>query len=933
MNICCPYCKHSSKPKVRKPGRFKLRCPQCDKIIRLEVEVLVHVLARDGTRLGDTSADALDRTLGSSNGSLHASARVPALTANISVEDSAATLAGELTGSGHECDDADRHSCSDVTRTASCSPDESAEDSVDSTPGSSLGDSLQDDQEGGDRQDLDRQPDDGVLDSEPDGPTEIVLGGYKVISELGRGAMGTVYVAEQISLQRRVAIKTIQSRIAQDPRSMARFTREAFAAAQLSHPNVVQISDMGCQDVTHYFSMELVKGGSLRSEIKKHGRIAPELALKYILQAARGLRHAHEAGMVHRDIKPDNLLISSEGLVKVADLGLVKVPDVDEAVDSTDSASERTGSQSQLTSVGSTMGTPAYMAPEQADSADEVDHRADIYSLGCTLYMMVTGKPPFSGSTAAEVITKHKSEPIRRPDKVFKHIPSELGELTERMTAKNVQDRFQNTGEVITAIETYLGLGDARGFSPSDEQLKTLENCAAKLQGLPLRRMHQLITRLFLVAMIVLPVLSILATSVAPEMGVAMLMFAVSLITASVASGWILGSISGQSVTARRVRQLVFASRWKDRFLWVGLGGLAAGVIFVSGQLGVVFLAVVLGIAASAALHFGITRRWNTQRRAIADEFEPALRRLRLQGQDEEVVRDFVAKFAGNHWEELFELLFGYDAKIETREKLSRQERFKRMPRFEAWQDPFVRWVDQRLEQEEKRRSQRLLRSVEAASLIADGTDPVEADAIAQSLSVALVSEVSQPRDRGQQSDPAAARRRRKAMYEQARREAMKVTPYQRIERLVHQFLDPVIGVNTRFAVALILLSGFAFRLYQNGVAWEGEPLTAAITLIQQPLESIQIPGVPSWCIDWASDWYAAAAGVWLFLSCLIVSTRKASLCAIAGAVVCILGLPVDVPLLTELIGAGWADVAVGVGGGLITGWITLFVPIPFLND
>src|SRR5262249_28228370 len=160
--------------------------------------------------------------------------------------------------------------------------------------------------------------------AQPGQPSDVpsTLGGYRVVRELGRGAMGAVYLARQVSLDRNVALKVIQSRLASNPTFIARFTREAYAAAQLSHPNVVQIYDLGCDGETYFFSMEFVEGESLGSLVKRAGKLDGESALRYILQAARGLKFAHDQGLVHRDIKPDNLLLSKHGLVKIADLGL-----------------------------------------------------------------------------------------------------------------------------------------------------------------------------------------------------------------------------------------------------------------------------------------------------------------------------------------------------------------------------------------------------------------------------------------------------------------------------------------------------------------------------------------------------------------------------------------------------------------------------------
>src|SRR5207244_1953290 len=158
----------------------------------------------------------------------------------------------------------------------------------------------------------------------PEVPT--TLGGYQILKELGRGGMGAVYLARQVSLDRLVALKVMNRRWAANPAFLVRFTREAYAAAQLVHHNVVQVYDVGCDRGIHYFSMEYVQGRSLGDLLKKEGKLDAATAAGYVLQAARGLAFAHERGMIHRDVKPDNLLLNDQGIVKVADLGLVRTP-------------------------------------------------------------------------------------------------------------------------------------------------------------------------------------------------------------------------------------------------------------------------------------------------------------------------------------------------------------------------------------------------------------------------------------------------------------------------------------------------------------------------------------------------------------------------------------------------------------------------------
>ena len=251
-----------------------------------------------------------------------------------------------------------------------------------------------------------------------------------------------------MSLDRNVAVKVMRPEWAKDPIFVARFTREAFAAAQLVHHNVVQIHDIGAERDTNFFSMEFVEGESLGDMVKRDGNLDAEVAVGYILQAARGLAVAHEQGMVHRDIKPDNLMLNRHGIVKVADLGIVKTPGAAEADRPAEERSAprkiNPSAPTQVTMAGIAMGTPAYMAPEQARDAAKVDARADIYSLGCTLYVLVTGRPPFEGKTAVEVITKHASQPIVPPEVIVKRVPKALSEIILKMVAKRAGGSLPN---------------------------------------------------------------------------------------------------------------------------------------------------------------------------------------------------------------------------------------------------------------------------------------------------------------------------------------------------------------------------------------------------------------------------------------------------------------------------------------------------------
>ena len=297
------------------------------------------------------------------------------------------------------------------------------------------------------------------------------LGGYRILKMLGRGAMGAVYQAQQISLDRNVALKTIRSRLANNPASLARFTREAYAAAQLTHHNVVQIYDFGEDEGQHFFSMEWVRGGTLHDLVIDQGPIDPKRAASYILQAARGLQFAHRNGMVHRDVKPANLLLSDEGVVKVADLGLVKIPDwVETETDVGPASVSGVQSGTHVTMQGTAVGTPAYMAPEQSSDATSVDHRADVYSLGCSLFYLLAGRAPFDGSVVSEVLEMHAKQPVPDLAEINSRVPSALVQVVQRCMAKQPEQRYDSLSQMVADLEAFLGLNQDGEFSPTTQQ-------------------------------------------------------------------------------------------------------------------------------------------------------------------------------------------------------------------------------------------------------------------------------------------------------------------------------------------------------------------------------------------------------------------------------------------------------------------------------
>ncbi len=289
------------------------------------------------------------------------------------------------------------------------------------------------------------------------------LGKYKLLGHIGTGGMSSVYLAEHTRMGDRRAIKVLPKSRVKDATYLARFQLEAKAIASLNHPNIVLAYDIDNEGDVHYIVMEYVDGIDLQQLVKRDGPLDGSTAADLIAQAARGLEHAHEQGVIHRDVKPANLLLDSKGSIRLLDMGLALVKaDDDESL--------------TVANNENVLGTADYLAPEQALNSHKVDHRADIYGLGCTLYFLLTGKPPFSDGTLAQRIAKHQSEmptPIR---KIRPECSGELEGICVKMIQKDPKYRYQSAKEVAEVLEKFTAMvpkgakvTSGLGAAPDDE--------------------------------------------------------------------------------------------------------------------------------------------------------------------------------------------------------------------------------------------------------------------------------------------------------------------------------------------------------------------------------------------------------------------------------------------------------------------------------
>ena len=891
MAITCPHCAHTIHLKAAKPGRYRPRCPKCNLPFALTVPddaaAVWEVRAISGVTNApaDHSRTISNRTPAAGHTPASARSSPSRVPVGVGCPDGQADPGGPVDSGGPYSSShlfgPQRDSAPRKVKSASPSPDGVA-------------------------------PDQSSAD-EPEEVEEFAapkteVRGYRIQRELGRGGMGAVYLAQQLSLDRPVALKVMSKRWASDPTFVARFTREAYAAAQLSHPNIVQIHDIGEVEGARFFSMEYVPGRSLAEVLKADGKLDPETAVGYVLQAARGLQHAHDRGMIHRDVKPDNLLLNDQGLVKVADLGLVKTtaaepePPIDRA---SLSPSEFRRRDTGLTGTKIALGTPAYMSPEQCRDASTVDHRADVYSLGCTLYVLVTGRPPFDGTTAIELMTKHAYEPIVPPEQIVARVPQEVSAVIQRMMAKGADERFQDMGEVIRTLEAWLGVRHAGTFSPQEEQISKLESYVLAFNTAPAAVLRgRLVTGFFSVAA-VLAVLLLFFGKLAWASGV------VGLVTQATMAYFVIDGIARRGHFFTRVRQFTFGLGWIDGAIGVASVGLFALLLAMSGVFWVWVGVGAAGLALGIGLRVWLDRQADDQRRSPLAGCERLLRRLRVQGLGEDELRQFVAKFAGRHWEEFFEALFGYEAKMVARAVLSRGGAAGPREKHAAWREPLLGAIARIERRRQEVRERALLQAVEQARLMAGGLAQAQAKQEAQAEAEAMVRQAEKVR-RAEAERVQVGRPSREGSAppvgvgsitggRPAQDFAFGPEPPDRMGRLVGLFVGPHI----RAVLASILLAGCGVWAHQNGLipgaelqakakaAVESQDLSGlesvAVTEAARTTEPLRVENVPTALTNWVDSVNVGVAGL-LLLGSLCFRGNLMSVLVILGAAVAVAG-------------------------------------------
>ncbi len=592
-----------------------------------------------------------------------------------------------------------------------------------------------------------------------------VVGPYRVIRELGGGRLGPLLLARHRPTGRLVALRVVKTEWACLPRYIARLNRDAITASLVHHPNLVGVIDQGEAQGRSYFALEYVEGSSLAERVKAQGTLAVPQAVAYVLQAARGLRFAHGLGMVHGDVRPGSLLLDRDGTTKLADLGLTATPATIDADDA----------------------RPIPVGAEAQAEADAAPFRADVRGLGLTLAYLVTGKSETHPTALLAA-----------------GLPMNLIELIRSMIEP--KPGGGDLAQIVSALERFL---NGRGGSvtlPKDDDTAVLGECLRAFRASPSAMLRRRIIWGAVATCGVVVLLGLLARKplfAASVLGLALL----TALSDFAVAGWF-----GRSPLFPKVRALIVESRGGD---W--LIGLAAAVVFMAGLValnlhGAWIAFLILALILAALMHVAFDKSIKVEQGHAIEEAQALLTRLRLQGVDEETLRRFVRTTAGDVWEEIFEVLFGYEAMLAAREPGERglMGLFRR-GRSLPWRDATSAWLDACHQKRRRARDWARLQLIEERGLVAEGVNLLTARRKARRIADALLLVSSQ---REPQTNVAAAVRQAFENPESI------LVGHERIanEGDSSRVLDLLLGPRTCFVVGALLLAGFLFWVHQNEV-------------------------------------------------------------------------------------------------------------------
>jgi hypothetical protein len=560
------------------------------------------------------------------------------------------------------------------------------------------------------------------------------LGGHMLLKLLGHGPRGQSFLAVPAGLYPLFVLKLLAADRSADPIFRAHFTREAFTAAMIEHPNLARLGGVGDDRGRAYASVQFTPGSSLAELISSGTRIEPYQAAMLILQAARGLWAAHQQGLWHRDVKPANLRLGVSGLVTVDDLGLEMTPSLALAME------PRRSDRKESAPVPAAVGSPAFMAPEQAHDPLTCDGRADIYALGCTFYNLVTGRPPFAGANAVELMRQHQEETPAPANDLAPGLPRGIADVIRTMMAKRLDERYPSMGVVVEALERTIGLKEPAATTPLAESGEVLHTLADGLASAPARRLRSRVLALAAAIWLAFVALLFRLGLVQPGVGIlglGALTGAITVLSSAIIQRSELFGLAVAVVLGRGFRA------------WLAAGLIAAGVLLAVVTWGGLqpWLLLICAGGAAAAFHYYLDRPWQVERRRLLTGAQETLKRLRARGHDEQNLRELVARQAGDHWEDLFEGLFGLGAVPIARSRWRSTEASRLRSPVRRLREFLCMGFQQQLEARLDRQQTRLLQQVEERRLEAQGVNLLTARRKSRRIAKAMVLTVADWRD------------------------------------------------------------------------------------------------------------------------------------------------------------------------------------------
>jgi hypothetical protein len=724
-----------------------------------------------------------------------------------------------------------------------------------------------------------------------------------VLRALGRDRLGPVLLARQRATGRLVALTVLRPEWACLPVFVARLARDAFAAAQVTHPNLVRLLEFGEARGQVYIASEFVDGRTLAEHVGGQGQgpLPPRDAVVSILHAVRALMFAHGQGLFHGAITAESIIVDREGVTRVAGLGLAKTPESVAA----DEIRARTG--------------PIPLGDRWAEEA-RAAARTDLVGLGRTLHHLLTGSLP-AGDDSPTIVRRLMA----------RGVPPNLAEVVGSLIDARSASGYAHLTQAAAGLERFLNAQQPGSGStaPSDDHTQTLMRCLAAFRAAPAAALRRQVIGWAAGAWALIVLVSLLARQ--PRVAAGFLGLGVMTVLAY----FVVNGLARRTELFTKVRALVLESRG-DWLVGAAVLILAATVLVVFHLHWAYLGFAILGVIAALALHFEFDRRVEAEQRGAVDEARALLKALRLQGVGEETLRRFVRNAAGDEWEAFFEALFGFEAAQAAREPsdrgLSRLIRQRSVP----WRDWVNSWVEARLDARRQAREQLRLQAIEERGLVAEGVNLLTARRKSRRIAEAMVAVAAELRAATQASDTTVAAGAPPSMA-RAIHQAVETPEHVLVER-EHGLIRPetfwvwelLFGPRARFLLGSALLVGFLLWVDQNGIVTGAQIKQAAARAVEHsdPLEVLRdtkidvripaqtkplhLPFLPRPVSNLFQGWGAGAAGLILIVSALIPGPRMA-LFALPGAAIALFGPQVGVPALGPLDPAT-ASMAIGAG-------------------